>query len=305
MGISTRFHPVEIFDQGLYLPLERLGFRRCQVVTPQGRLSLQQYRGQGPGPTLVFLHGLSANAPEMSPVYVPLRHRASRILALDLPGHGRSQAPRDGMNGGALFEMLVSALDKLLDPAEPAILIGNSLGGLAAIRYALHSPERVKGLLLSSPGGASMPEEVFRPFVERFRNRQREAARDFVQDIFGHPLPRLLHWSTTEIARHRFGRANIQAMLDQLHINDLLTPDDLARLQTPTWIVWGGVDLIQPGQLEFFREHAPSHVRFDEPAHFSHCPFLEYPKEFRELIERFVDELKNVPESAFTSVEGR
>jgi pimeloyl-ACP methyl ester carboxylesterase len=75
-------------------------------------------------------------------------------------------------------------------------------------------------------------------------------------------------------------------------------------LQTPTWIVWGGVDLIQPGQLDFFREHAPSHVRFDEPAHFSHCPFLEYPAEFRELVESSVDQLQNIPDSEFLPETG-
>lgn len=290
--------PFELFERGLYLALQQAGMRSSRVHTPQGTLHLLRSEGQGHGPDLVFLHGLSANAPELSRVYLPLRRRAGRILALDLPGHGLSEAPAEGMLGGPMFAMLSAALDKLLDPARPAVLVGNSLGGLCAIRYALHAPERVAGLFLSSPGGAAMPEESFRPFVERFRNQQLPATRDFVSDLFGHALPGPLHWLCTEMARFRFGKPPIQAMLDQLATADLLSADELGRLQAPAWIVWGQSDFIQPGQLDFFKAHAPAQIRILEPPGFSHCPFLEFPGPFRVLLEDFLASLQDQPKAA-------
>ncbi len=91
---------------------------------------------------------MTSLAAEWAPVFTRLR---GPIIAVDLPGHGKSDVPADGMRARAIDVMLCEALDALI--VTPAVVFGNSLGGLAALRYAVARPERVCGLILNSPGG--------------------------------------------------------------------------------------------------------------------------------------------------------
>ena len=67
-------------------------------------------------------------------------------VAFDLPGHGRS-APWDG--SGDLLATVAGVFDRLV--TEPALLIGHSFGGAAALRFAVERPGRVTGLVLIEP----------------------------------------------------------------------------------------------------------------------------------------------------------
>jgi lipase len=67
-------------------------------------------------------------------------------VAFDLPGHGRS-APWDGSDD--LMAAVAAGFDRLVD--APALLIGHSFGGAAALRFAAHHPGRFTGLVLIEP----------------------------------------------------------------------------------------------------------------------------------------------------------
>jgi pimeloyl-ACP methyl ester carboxylesterase len=76
-----------------------------------------------------------------------------RTIALDWPGHGESARPASGapITAQLLAQVLgefVAALD-----LEPAVYVGNSVGGFAAARLAIDRPDRVAGLVLVNSGG--------------------------------------------------------------------------------------------------------------------------------------------------------
>ena len=108
--------------------------------------------GGGDLPTIVLLHGLGSEGADYLPLLVRLRSHVRKLVAPDLPGHGASDATFAERPRQTHVETLTEALDAVLD--EPAVIFGNSLGGFAAIRYALARPERVRGLYLASPSGA-------------------------------------------------------------------------------------------------------------------------------------------------------
>ena len=87
-----------------------------------------------------------------------------RVLALDWPGYGRSAAPDRPETAGAdfFYRVLREFLKALALP--PALFIGNSLGGNAAARLAIASPESVRGMVLVSPGGFTPHNAVTRAF---------------------------------------------------------------------------------------------------------------------------------------------
>jgi pimeloyl-ACP methyl ester carboxylesterase len=133
---------IETFDQLDYgMPVEKADVNGTQLA----------YVDIGDGPqTLVLIHGLGSyipawkkNIPELSKNY--------RVIAIDLPGYGRSDKP----NAPYSMRYFVSKIHGLLGQlgVSQPVLVGHSMGGQIAMTYALMHPNEVHALVLSSPAG--------------------------------------------------------------------------------------------------------------------------------------------------------
>lgn len=102
----------------------------------------------GSGPTIVCVHGLGGSALNWRDV-APLLTGHARVIAVDLAGHGST--PRAGRsahvraNRGLLHRFLAEVV------GGPAILMGNSMGGLISLMQAEVAPATVAGLILVDP----------------------------------------------------------------------------------------------------------------------------------------------------------
>lgn len=96
-------------------------------------------------PAVVFVHGAGMDHTVWQLQTRYFAHRGKAVLAVDLPGHGRSEGPPLGS-----VEALGAWIERLLDAAgvERAALVGHSMGALAALAAAAHVPERVRALAL-------------------------------------------------------------------------------------------------------------------------------------------------------------
>ncbi|WP_017626454.1 alpha/beta fold hydrolase [Nocardiopsis chromatogenes] len=106
----------------------------------------------GSGPPVVLLHGGGLDNARLSWKHViPRLAGRHRVLAPDWPGHGRSR----GWRGRAGQRGLQECLEGLLDHwgLRSAPLVGLSMGGAAALGFALDRPDRVERLVLVDPGG--------------------------------------------------------------------------------------------------------------------------------------------------------
>jgi pimeloyl-ACP methyl ester carboxylesterase len=180
---------------------------------------------------------------------------------------------------------MLEALDATID--EPSVIFGNSMGGLAAIQYALARPERVRGLVLCSPGGAPMTPDELDRFLATFRVERHADALAFVDRLFTKRpwLRQLIAWGV----RRNFQHPNMRALLASVSSADLLRPEDVRALQPPTLFIWGRTErILPPEHLSFFRENLPPHAAVDEPEHFGHSPYLEAPAAVMRRIVRFL-----------------
>lgn len=112
------------------------------------------YAEAGSGPAVVMLHGGGPGASGVSNYSrnVDALAEQNRVIVPDMPGYGRSTKTLDQSDTfGALADAIRGLLDTL--GIESAHLIGNSLGGAAALRLALDTPHRVGKLVLMGPGG--------------------------------------------------------------------------------------------------------------------------------------------------------
>jgi pimeloyl-ACP methyl ester carboxylesterase len=99
-------------------------------------------------PTVVFVHGAANDHSVWALQSRWFAHHGWNVLAVDLPGHGRSGGP-----ALASVEAIADWLPALLDAvgAERAALVGHSLGALAALACAARHPARVTKVALLGP----------------------------------------------------------------------------------------------------------------------------------------------------------
>ena len=120
------------------------------------------YYDAGTGSPVVLLHGGGPGASAWSNFggNLPVFAERFRTLMVDQPGFGKSGKPPVT---GSYFTFSADALAALLDTLgiERAHLVGNSLGGGTAVRFALNHPDRAGRLVLMGPGGLSL--NVFSP----------------------------------------------------------------------------------------------------------------------------------------------
>jgi len=110
-------------------------------------------------PTLVFVHGAAHDHSVWALQSRYFAHHGCNVLALDLPGHGRSTgAPL------ASVDAIADWLPRVLDAAgvKTAALIGHSMGGLAVLACAARFPERVTRIALLGPAVPMPVSDVLR-----------------------------------------------------------------------------------------------------------------------------------------------
>jgi len=97
------------------------------------------------GPVAVLVHGAGSDHGVWTHQCSGLVRRGWRVLAVDLPGHGRS-----GGSAPDSIPALADALALLLEAAgvSPGLIVGHSMGALAALDFAARYPDRLIGLAL-------------------------------------------------------------------------------------------------------------------------------------------------------------
>ncbi|MEO6952269.1 MAG: alpha/beta hydrolase [Polyangia bacterium] len=264
--------------------LRRAGFSERSIPTRIGALTALDGHGGGKTP-LMLVHGFSAEAVHYAKLIELLRPHVGRIIVPELPAHGTSAAPPVGTTGAELRAGIIEFFDRLVD--EPTVIFGNSMGGLAAIYYALARPEKVKGLMLASPAGAGMTEPELAQLLKQFQLKSYADALAFVDRLLVDKsrLRRLLAWGVSR----KFAIPELQALLMTIGPQDLLKPSELEHLTVPTLLWWGKDDRILPREsFDFFAKHLPDTAIIEEPPRMSHSPYLEDPDGVASRIVEFV-----------------
>jgi len=110
------------------------------------------YIDEGQGPLIVLVHGLGEHLGYWSENFGPLVAQGFRVVAVDLPGFGRSSKPRADYSMAQQAGWLAAFLSAVA-PETPAVVVGHSMGGQVSLRLALDAPGLVRGLCLVAPAG--------------------------------------------------------------------------------------------------------------------------------------------------------
>ncbi len=262
---------------------------------------LTRHLTAGEGPPLVLLHALGESALDWRWV-LPALARTHRVYAPDLPGFGDSAKPASDYSPAFFARFVTAYLDEL--GAERAAVVGNSLGGLAALRLALLEPERVStlGLIDSAGLGRAVSYALRLPTFPGYgdlaiawsRTPFGAAQRAWLRArlLFARP-----HLAPNEWMREQrrltllpgFLEAELAALRAQAGLGGQreVLLDRLSRLDIPTLVVWGASDRVFPSSQA--REAA---ARLQEGSlelipNCGHLPHVEHPDRFVAALGEF------------------
>jgi pimeloyl-ACP methyl ester carboxylesterase len=208
----------------------------------------------GDGPPIVLLHGPGGNAGDWARV-IPSLVATRRVIAPDLPGHGASEADAGRLDA----ELVLGWLGELIDrtcPSPPA-LVGSTLGGAIAARFAREREAQVDRLVLVDTFGltAFEPAPAFGQALHEFLAQPGGSTYDALWRLCAHDLDAMRsamgeRWETfkaynLERARTPAVRAALGALMDVFG-GPPIPADDLEGIAVPTTLIWGRHDLATP-----------------------------------------------------------
>lgn len=268
--------------------LWRRGAQSQWITTRHGRMHCYDLRGLGELSPVVLLHGLAAAATPFGPLLTRLARDVKRVIAPDHLGHGFS-AGRDGaLTPESLLEATVATLDQTL--SEPAIVVGNSLGGAIAVRYALERPQNVRALVLVSPAGACCADHEWRELKRAFDMTSRADAAIFFRRVYHQP-PWFLQLVAHELPS-AMASPPVRSLLEHASNATALSPRELRALQVPVLLVWGRAEgLLPESHFRYFVRHLPKGKRVERPEGFGHSPHVDSTERLASLIVDFARQL--------------
>ena len=255
------------------------------------------YNDAGEGEPILCLHGGGPGATAWSNFKqnIPaVTASGRRMLMVDMPGYGKSEFS-DGLKED-FFDYMGRILDEFLNKLDikgSVDVIGNSLGGQAALGLEIVKPERMKHLVLigSQPTSAGiviqpLPQEALNNIINYYGGDgpSMEKMRRLVESLLFDSS-----WVTDETLQERFEASKDPGQMRLLGLPRRDFYADLPNVAVPTLLVWGQEDkggALEVG-LQMLRklQNARMHI-FQRCGHWAQ---VEHQQEFEQVVLNFFD----------------
>ncbi|CAN1225532.1 Pheophytinase, chloroplastic [Linum perenne] len=284
------------------LGVERLPFKSegYNFWTWKGRRI--HYIVEGEGPPIVLVHGFGASAfhwryniPELAKKY--------KVYAIDLLGFGWSEKALVDYDAMIWKDQIVDFMKQIVK--EPAVLVGNSLGGFTALISAVGLPEQVTGVvLLNSAGQFGNPNMETKESEESVLQKY---VLKPVKEVFQRIVLGFLFWQAKQPARVESVLKSVyvnKSNVDDYLVKSIIQPADdpnagevyyrlmsrfmvnqttytldsaLSKLRCPLLLIWGDLDpWVGPAKAKRIKEFYPNTTVVNLQA--GHCPHDEVPE---------------------------
>lgn len=255
------------------------------------------YREEGEGPPVVLLHANYASLFMWEPWVAALKDRY-RVIRLDLPAHGLT-GPEP--SGNYSLQRIQSLFEQFVDARglERFVVVGTSIGGTVAMRYAADHPERIERLVMISPGSLEA----------RVRGRTTPANVPKIADVLAWVTPRAF---TGYMLRNDYGdparvtdavidewyamwmrEGNRQAMIDLLrqYVSGGVEAK-IRSIRVPVLLIWGEKNKRVPLALAYetraLLANSPQ-VQLEVLPGIGHMLVQEAPQQSAAVIRRYLD----------------
>ena len=256
--------------------------------------SMLHVESSGHGPPLALLHGWAMHSGVWGGLAATLAKR-HRVHAVDLPGHGFS-APAPSFT--------IDGVVRLLDAAfaaerSPLVVVGWSLGGQIALKWALAHPERIARLVLvaTTPrfaAGDGWEPAMSAQTLQRFGDELEVAWKATVLRFLTlqmrgseHGHAALASLRNDLYARGEPSRRTLSEALAALSASDLRGA--VPRIAHPALVVAGERDTLAPAAAGKWLATTMPNADFVSVVGAAHVPFLSHPDAFGRALAEFLD----------------
>ncbi|WP_224240384.1 alpha/beta fold hydrolase [Hyalangium gracile] len=260
--------------------------------------------------TLVFIHGLGSYLKFWRYQLDAFAAQGYRVIAVDLPGYGKSDKPATFPYTMEAMADAVRELVVALGIQKP-VLVGHSMGGQTALSYAIRYPEEPAALVLTSPAGFEKFTWKDKAWLKRaFSSTLIKSSPEYAiwgsvrQANFARWRPEL-EWLIEERVRvvatpdfDSYAYANVRTV-DGLSHNDFVR-DNLGHIQAPTLIVFGEDDRLIPnpflhgGRARAIMEYGHAGIPGSQLVGLDRCGHsvqLDCPQEYNAAVSAFLQKL--------------
>ncbi len=200
------------------------------------------------GETIVLFHGKNFNGFYWKDVIPRLTEKGFRVIAPDQIGWGKSDKP----NVHYSFHLLALNNKKLLDALkiDRAVIIGHSMGGMLATRFALMFPEKTEKLILENPIGLEdyrtfVPYQTFEDALQSEQTQTIEKMREYQKTYYSEWRPEYEQYVQAQaesLTRADFPQTAVANALTSLMIYEQPVCYEFANIKTPTLLIIGQAD---------------------------------------------------------------
>jgi pimeloyl-ACP methyl ester carboxylesterase len=247
-------------------------------------------------PPVVLVHGIGARAAADWDGLIPELARDYRVLAFDLPGFGRS-SKRNEPYTPANYAAFVRHVIEREFGARPVRIVGHSLGGAIALRYAALYPEQVTALVLVDVPGllhrmaySKHLTHLGIDFLPNLYPAQNDHLRNLATSIIG-MVERMQPTPEAIVVNPKFRKSFLNEDPAKIAGLALALEDfsaDLPRVTMPTLLLWGGRDEIAPLRNAHTLAAMLPNAVLEVFAASGHSPMDEVPASFNSRVRAFL-----------------
>lgn len=195
---------------------------------------------EGKGKNVLVLHGWGANIDTILPI-VNILKEDFKVFAIDLPGFGKSQIPKEVFDSKDYARIVKGFIDKM--KIDKVTLIGHSFGGKISILLGAYYPELIEKIVLIDSAGL-IPKRTLKYYLKVYSFK---VLRSIYKSIF--------FWQDNKNRMERFYKRfgstdykNADGIMRRILVkvvNENLRPM-LKNIQCPTLLIWGDEDKDTP-----------------------------------------------------------
>jgi len=278
----------------LEVPFKPIAFRGTipQTISLSNGIALEYLeKGNSKGPTLIFLHGYSDSWHSFE-IVMNMFPSAFHLIALSQRGHGNSSKPNEGYHPKDFAKDLsLFITEKKLGAS---IIVGHSMGGFVAQKFAVDYPELTKALVLIDTDASFVDNPGFPEFIDGIQRFEKTPgysfAREFQLSTLAKPLDSL------QLALYIDESLKLPLHVWKGVAAGMVAADfskDLQMVEAPVLIFWGSKDAIcfRADQENLVRNLKNEKLVVYEGT--GHALHWEQPDWFVGDLKRFVCGLKN------------
>ncbi len=254
-------------------------------------------RDTGPrhGPAVLLIHGFASSLHTWE-AWTPLLEDRFRVVSLDLPGFGLTGPDPTGDYTDERSIVVLAALMDRLGIGEAAV-VGSSMGGRIAWRFAAAEPARVTKLVLMAPDGFASPGRAYGHAPERLPWLMRLLPHTAPKPLLGrtmrgaYAVPGVLTDAVVDRYHAMLLAPGVRrAILDRMLQTRLVPPEPiLAAIRAPVLLLWGERDGAVPASHAADYERALPDVRTVMLPGIGHVPMEEAPEASAQALGAFLE----------------